>query len=63
MASREEDGVTKTNVTLAAIELKLQSMNWHVEGIYKQFQVFKTLSKMWPETRDVPDNKQHLSIL
>ena len=38
-------------------------VDYLVEGIYEAFQVFKTLAKMYLQTKDVLDNKQYLFFL
>ena len=50
-------------VTLTATELKPPTMDWSVEDILKEFTVFKTLTKMWLETKGVPDQKLYKFIL
>ena len=40
----------------------LPMMDWSIEDIHKEFPVFKTLGKVWLETKDVPDHKQYMFI-
>ena len=38
-------------------------MDCSVKALHKEFMVFKTFTKMWLETKSVPDNKQYMFIL
>ena len=44
-------------VTLTATELKPPTIDWSVEVVHKEFSVFKSLAKMWLETKVVTDHK------
>ena len=45
-----EDGVA--TITITATEF----MDWPVEDMHKKLMVFKTLTKIWLETKGVPDH-------
>ena len=60
MTAREDKAA---NIACAAKELESFMVDWSVEDIHKEFMVFKTFSKMWLETKEVPCYIQYLLIL
>ena len=52
-----------TTVTLTATELKPSTMDQLVKDMHIKFTMFKSLTKMWQETKIVPNHKQYMFIL
>ena len=63
MATRAYDSATQRNITLTATELNPSIIDFLIEDIHIEFQVFKTLSQVWIHTKSIPDSKQNLFIL
>ena len=60
MFAGDDDTAT---VTVAVTKLKPLTMYSSVEDVYNEFTMFKTLAKIWLETKCIPEHEQCIFIL